>query len=336
MRAGGDEHHVFQPGERPHFEPEVTAADCEGRAIGMKEFLWRRGWWLDGMTRQGFREPGAARGESASAATRWKVGDLVLRLEEDDRGEDMFVLYKVTAVPRGHKDVASQDLISCQMFKSSEDGPGAPLHILTDMFWHDFISDQLTSIEIKEVEIVQGSINGRTLSEKGGLRVRFDPATYYAQRAKEGQIAPDAEILEASVKIHPNSMEGVMTRLPEFQIPVKSLLQELLEANGHLLLLSPKYHAELAGVGIEYCFGRVKWWFRNKNTMSTESLKSKSLQSFGSDVVTVYHVRKFARRARDYMRAYSWGHTGLEVETAVKKYKTHRSALDTDFKFVSE
>ena len=117
---------------------------------------------------------------------------------------------------------------------------------------------------------------------------------------------------------------------------MKSLLQELLEANGHLLLLSPKYHAELAGVGIEYCFGRVKWWFRNKNTMSTESLKSKSLQSFGSDVVTVYHVRKFARRARDYMRAYSWGHTGLEVETAVKKYKTHRSALDTDFKFVSE
>ena len=112
-----------------------------------------------------------------------------------------------------------------------------------------------------------------------------------------------------------------MARLPEFQIPVKSLLQELLEANGHLLLLSPKYHAELAGVGIEYCFGRVKWWFRNKNTMSTESLKSKSLQSFGSDVVTVYHVRKFARSARDYMRAYSWGHTGLEVETAVKKYK---------------
>jgi hypothetical protein len=52
-----------------------------------------------------------------------------------------------------------------------------------------------------------------------------------------------------------------------------------------------------------------------------QSLKSKSLQSFGSDVVTVYHVRKLARRARDYMRAYSWGHTGLEVETAVKKYK---------------
>jgi hypothetical protein len=89
-------------------EPEVTAADCEGKAIGMKEFLWRRGWWFDGMTRQGFREPGAVRGESGHAATRWKVGDLVLRLEEDDRGEDMFVLYKVTAVPRGHKDVASQ------------------------------------------------------------------------------------------------------------------------------------------------------------------------------------------------------------------------------------
>ena len=50
--------------------------------------------------------------------------------------------------------------------------------------------------------------------------------------------------------------------------------------------------------------------------------------------MTVYHGRKFARRARDYVRAYSGDHNGLE--TAVKKYKTHRSALDTDFKFVSE
>jgi hypothetical protein len=58
---------------------------------------------------------------------------LVLRLKEDDRGEDVFVLYKVSAVKRGHEEVASQDLISCQMFKSSEDSPGAPLHLLTDI-----------------------------------------------------------------------------------------------------------------------------------------------------------------------------------------------------------
>ncbi len=48
------------------------------------------------------------------------------------------------------------------------------------------------------------------------------------------------------------------------------------------------------------------------------------------------HVRKFAQYVRDYVRAYSWGHTGLEVEVAIKKYKVHRSALDTDFQFVSD
>ncbi len=66
-----------------------------------------------------------------------------------------------------------------------------------------------------------------------------------------------------------------------------------------LLLLSPKYHTELTRVGIEYCFGRVMWWFRNKSSMSTASLTTKSLQSLGSDVVIVYHIRKFARRAGD-------------------------------------
>ena len=119
-------------------------------------------------------------------------------------------------------------------------------------------------------------------------------------------------------------MEGVLRSLPELQRPVKSVLQLLIEG------------AELAGVGIEYCFGRVKWWFRNKNTMSTQSLKEKSRMSFGPDVVTIDHARKFARRARDYVRAYMWGATGLEVEIKIKMYKTHRSALDTDFKFVSE
>ena len=147
---------------------------------------------------------------------------------------------------------------------------------------------------------------------------------------------PEGPIVVVQDKVHPKSMEGVLRSLPEFQRPVKSVLQLLIEGAGHLLILSPKYHAELAGVGIEYCFGRVKWWFRNKNTMSTQSLKEKSRMSFGPDVVAIDHARKFARRARDYVRAYMWGATGLEVEIKIKLYKTHRSALDTDFKFVSE
>jgi hypothetical protein len=72
------------------------------------------------------------------------------------------------------------------------------------------------------------------------------------------------------------------------------------------------------------------------NSHSTTGLREKSLQSFAASVRTLFRTRKFARRARDYMRAYQRGHTGLEVELATKKYKTHRSALDTDYWFFTK
>ncbi len=55
--------------------------------------------------------------------------------------------------------------------------------------------------------------------------------------------------------------------------------------------------------------------------------------SFGADVVTLAHTRKFARRARDYERAYRRGHKGLLVEDVVKVSKTYRSAFDSDREF---
>ena len=116
---------------------------------------------------------------------------------------------------------------------------------------------------------------------------------------------------------------------------VKSMLETLVVRAGHLLQLSPKYHAELAGKGIEYDFGKCKWWFRKFGSPSTKGLRVRSLQSMGRDVVTLRLARRNARRARDYMRAYAWGHKGLEVELAVTKYKCHRAAIDQDFKFVT-
>ena len=40
--------------------------------------------------------------------------------------------------------------------------------------------------------------------------------------------------------------------------------------------------------------------------------------SFGSSNVTLCHTRKFARRNRDYMRAYRGGALGLEAESQVR------------------
>jgi hypothetical protein len=61
-----------------------------------------------------------------------------------------------------------------------------------------------------------------------------------------------------------------------------------------------------------------------------------SLVSFDPEVLAIDHVRKFARRAWDYMHAGLpvGGPKDLDVETAIKKYKTHRSILDIEFTFV--
>ena len=44
------------------------------------------------------------------------------------------------------------------------------------------------------------------------------------------------------------------------------------------------------------------------------------------DSVSVDLIRKYARKARDYEKAYCEGHkAGKSVQEAVKKYKSHRS-----------
>ena len=161
-----------------------------------------------------------------------------------------------------------------------------------------------------------------------------DPdATEAAAEAEEsGDGGDDEGEEEEAPPFDPLSMEQVAMRCSDFKA-VKSMLQTLIEEAGHKLQLSPKYHAELAGQGIEYDFGRCKWWFRKHKSGSTKGLRVKSKQSFHRNVVTIRLTRRNARRARDYMRAYSWGHKGLEVEAAVKNYKCHRAAIDQDFKF---
>ena len=54
-----------------------------------------------------------------------------------------------------------------------------------------------------------------------------------------------------------SSLNNVLGRLPMF-LNTKSMLEEKLERNGHILLLLEKYHSECTGQGIEYCFGRCK------------------------------------------------------------------------------
>jgi hypothetical protein len=281
------------------------------------------------------------------AARRWQKHDIVLRLEEDANGNDVHYVYKVVAVSKEHKDVSDNAHISCQLFLTKD-----KKHKLTDMVWNNFKACELSNVPVDAFEST-GSMKSCT---KNKLTLTFDPQAFYdAQVVAEGGEeeghrggneekdevvlfdgeGDDEEKEEAAVEFDPLNMEDVAKQLPDFK-KVRSMLQCLVEDRGHMLALSPKYHAELAGQGVEYDFGRTKWWFRSHNSHSTAGLRAKSLESFSASVVTLAHTRKFARRARDYMRAYQRGHKGLEVELATKKYKCHRSALDPDYHFVTE
>lgn len=123
-----------------------------------------------------------------------------------------------------------------------------------------------------------------------------------------------------------------------------SALGKLLLDRGHVLLMSPKAHPELAGKGIEYTWGKLKREFRRLNDCIARNLHDNVVKTF--QYVGVGRVRRFARRTREYMRGYARMHgllgygadSKLEgfaaVEKFVKTCKTHRCTLDQDYAYV--
>lgn len=112
---------------------------------------------------------------------------------------------------------------------------------------------------------------------------------------------------------------------------------------GHILLMSPKGHPELAGKGIEYSWGKSKREFRQLNDCVPKHLHENVLKAF--EYLDLARVCRFARKTREYMRAYARMHMlfgyGVEdkvegfaaVQKFVKGCKTHRCTLDQDYAF---
>jgi len=148
-------------------------------------------------------------------------------------------------------------------------------------------------------------------------------------------------------------LTDLLSECPDFKFE-KSAMQKLADdlSLRHQrkieLLVTPKYHCELAGEGIEYAWGLFKKYFRRAphsekkgKTLFTSCVET-SLKK-----VSVYHVRRFSARARRYMLTYSFldspeslaGH-GLsyrEIEQYVdKKMKVHRSTADQESAFIAK
>jgi hypothetical protein len=298
----------------------------------------------------------------------------VARREPKDGGGYHNTLYKVVEVPLGHTEASSSDdVLTLQWFSpttedAGKDGGSVKFKLQPrewgnttnkDNFDGTFTANTMAWVDPTAVTVTKGKISNKKTCE---LELELDEyCTAYHKMSLSVEALEDGNeekeldggghnILEddsgdesdgggkqkdAPVTIDRSSLNAVLGSLPMF-LNTKSMLEELLEEHEHILLLSAKYHAECAGQGIEYCFGRCKWWFKKHNRGSTAALKQLSAKSFSHDVVSVDHCRKFARKNRDYHRVYRGKVTGLDADRSVKLCKTHRCALDTDFTFITE
>ena len=101
-----------------------------------------------------------------------------------------------------------------------------------------------------------------------------------------------------------SSLKKLIKNLPDFKEEI-TLLQYRAKQLGVEIRCSPKYHPEIAGEAIEFC------WASSKNNYRRSKLKDKrtkekfiSLVNECQKVVTKQAVRTFGRRLRRYILAY--------------------------------
>ena len=111
---------------------------------------------------------------------------------------------------------------------------------------------------------------------------------------------------------------------PYFQ-QQKSLVQEVIEAAGHLCIFLPKFHCELNF--IEFFWGAVKKYLRDNCNYTFETLKENMPKALAS--VSLATIQWWEHRMYRWMEAYRTGLGTREAQKQVKKfssaaYKSHR------------
>jgi hypothetical protein len=84
----------------------------------------------------------------------------------------------------------------------------------------------------------------------------------------------------------------------------KCALQNMIEGRGHIFLASVACHPEMAGNGIEYCWGYGETIFRKINDKIVKNLRSNVAIAISPAHLTLERIWKFSRRPREYMRMY--------------------------------
>ena len=131
----------------------------------------------------------------------------------------------------------------------------------------------------------------------------------------------------------------------------KTALEEVVESRGHILRMCVKGHLELAGVGVEYAWGRSKQVYRRHindrvaSHLHTNIVKSFSRRPLKREVgmpelvpLSMGYIRKSGRKTRCFRSGYRDGAgTGhADIEKHIKERRAHRNIIDSEYKFCTE
>jgi hypothetical protein len=121
------------------------------------------------------------------------------------------------------------------------------------------------------------------------------------------------------------------------------------------VICTPKYHAEMAGEGIEFCWALAKNWYKRlplSVRKTREQFEGKVKEAFSLHVLSKEKVRGAARRQRSYILAYAHLHKGedetvapgaegaaaakefVDIEKIAKVCRVHRAASDFDAAYI--
>jgi len=116
----------------------------------------------------------------------------------------------------------------------------------------------------------------------------------------------------------------ILERQPDF-CEQKSLVQETIEAAGHVCLFLPKFHCELNF--IEFFWGMVKKYLRDNCDYTFDTLKENLPKALHS--VHIHTIQRWEHRMFRWIEAYRSGLGTREAQAQVRKfsstkYKSHR------------
>ena len=121
-------------------------------------------------------------------------------------------------------------------------------------------------------------------------------------------------------KMNADEMRNILSNHDDFKSEKPRLILYI-EDKGHTALFLPKFHPELNPIERVWCQG--KRYAKAHCKYNIVSLRKNIDPSL--DVVTLENIKKFNRKARDYLFAYIEGFAaGPKLEEHIKLYKSHR------------